>query len=54
MSSRAELRARHAGRAALTALRAPGPARVFAAFERSCYVETAAGIACIGGMCSRA
>ena len=36
------------GGAALRALRA-GPARVFAAFERSCYVETSAGIACLGG-----
>ena len=40
--------ARVAGRAALAALRS-GPARVFAAFERSCYVETPAGIACLGG-----
>lgn len=48
MSSPAEFRARHIGRAALAALRA-GPARVFAAFERSCYVETPAGIACLGG-----
>jgi hypothetical protein len=39
---------RSAGYAALAALRA-GPARVFAAFERSCYVETPAGIACLGG-----
>jgi hypothetical protein len=37
-----------AGGAALHALRA-GPARVFASFERSCYVETPAGIACLGG-----
>jgi hypothetical protein len=37
-----------AGRTALAALRG-GPARVFAAFERSCYVETPAGIACLGG-----
>lgn len=37
-----------AGRAALAALKA-GPAAVFAKFERSCYVETAAGIACLGG-----
>ncbi len=29
--------------------RGGGPARVFAAFERSCYIETAAGIACLGG-----
>jgi hypothetical protein len=35
-----------AGRAAL---RAAGRATVFAAFEKSCYVETAAGIACLGG-----
>ncbi len=32
------------------ALGVTGPARVFAAFERSCYVETAAGIACLGGL----
>jgi hypothetical protein len=44
MSFRAEI----AGRAALAALRA-GPAKVFASFERSCYVETSAGIACLGG-----
>jgi hypothetical protein len=49
MSSRAEFRARHIGRAALAALRAPSPPRVFAAFERSFYVATAAGVACIGG-----
>lgn len=42
------LRARRGGGAGLAALRA-GPARVFAAFERSCYVETPAGIACLGG-----
>ncbi len=41
-------RVERAGRAALAALRA-GPARVFASFERSCYVETPAGIACLGG-----
>ncbi len=41
-------RVRRAGGAALAALRAR-PARVFAAFERSCYVETPAGIACLGG-----
>ena len=44
-----ELRARDIGRAALAALSPGEPARVFAAFERSCYVETRAGIACIGG-----
>jgi Protein of unknown function (DUF2877) len=44
MSFRVEI----AGRAALAALRA-GPAKVFASFERSCYVETSAGIACLGG-----
>jgi hypothetical protein len=49
MSSRAEFRARRIGSAALAALRAPGPAKVFAAFERSCYVETPSGIACLGG-----
>src|SRR5204863_890951 len=26
-----------------------GPATVFASFERSCYVATPAGIACLGG-----
>jgi hypothetical protein len=36
------------GRAAFAALSA-GPATVFAAFERSCYVENSAGIACLGG-----
>lgn len=41
-------RARQAGGAALAALRG-GPARVFASFERSCYVETPTGIACLGG-----
>lgn len=44
MSYQAEI----SGGAALRALRA-GPARVFASFERSCYVETPAGIACLGG-----
>jgi hypothetical protein len=39
---------RQAGGAALAALRA-GPATVFASFERSCYVETPSGIACLGG-----
>ena len=37
-----------AGGAALAALRT-GPATVFASFERSCYVETPSGIACLGG-----
>ena len=46
MSSRAE--ARVLGRFARAALEA-GPATVFAAFEHSCYVETGAGIACLGG-----
>ncbi len=41
------LQVRQAGGAALAALRA-GPAKVFASFERSCYVETPAGIACLG------
>jgi hypothetical protein len=41
------VRAERAGHAALAALRG-GPATVFAAFERSCYVETRAGIACLG------
>lgn len=49
MSFRAEFRAQQIGSAALAALRALEPARVFAAFERSCYVETPSGIACIGG-----
>lgn len=55
MSSRAEARdltgaeARVLGRFARAALDA-GEATVFAAFERSCYVETQAGIACLGGM----
>lgn len=40
--------ARRGGGAGLAALRA-GPAHVFAAFERSCYVETPGGIACLGG-----
>lgn len=44
MSFRVEI----AGRAALAALKG-GPATVFAAFERSCYVETPTGIACLGG-----
>ncbi len=49
MSCRAETRlVERAGGAALAALRA-GPARVFASFERSCYVETPSGIACLGG-----
>ena len=48
MSSPAEFRARDIGGAALAALRG-GPAKVFAAFERSFYVETPAGIACVGG-----
>ena len=42
------LRVDRAGGAALAALRA-GPATVFASFERSCYVETPSGIACLGG-----
>lgn len=41
-------RAERAGREGLAALRG-GTATVFAAFERSCYVETPAGIACLGG-----
>ena len=48
MSSRAEFRARHIGGAAFAAL-AAGPAKVFASFARSFYVETRAGIACVGG-----
>src|SRR5579885_3156599 len=46
MSSRAE--ARVLGRFARAALEA-GPATVFAAFDHSCYVETGAGVACLGG-----
>jgi hypothetical protein len=42
-------RVEEAGRFALRALQA-GPATVFAKFERSCYVETAGGIACLGGL----
>jgi len=41
-------RVKQAGGAALAALRA-GPPTVFASFERSCYVETNPGIACLGG-----
>jgi hypothetical protein len=44
---RTGLEARWVGSAALAALRGR-PARVFAAFERSCYVETPLGIACLG------
>ena len=47
MSSPAEFHARVAGRAARAAL-GGGRTTVFAAFERSFYVETASGIACIG------
>lgn len=47
MSFRAEFRARHIGSAALVALRGE-PAKVFAVFARSFYVETPAGIACLG------
>jgi len=47
MSSPAEFRARRAGSAALASLRG-GPATAIAAFERSFYVETPAGIACLG------
>lgn len=48
MSSPTEVRIRYAGREAMAALAGSGPVVVFAAFERSCYVETPAGIACIG------
>lgn len=48
MSSPVEWRALQFGRAAAEALASGAPARVFAAFERSCYVETPEGIACIG------
>ena len=37
------------GGAARITLLAPGPAKVFAAFERSFYIETSSGIACVGG-----
>lgn len=47
MSSSIELHVAVLGEAARRVL-AQGEARVFAAFERSCYVETAAGIACVG------
>ncbi len=40
-------RIRRVGGTALSALRG-GSATVFASFERSCYVETPAGIACLG------
>jgi len=43
-----EYRALSLGSAAFIALRESAPARVFAAFERSCYVETPSGIACLG------
>jgi len=49
MSLRAEYHPRVIGSAALAALRLRAPARVFASFERSFYVETPSGIACIGG-----
>ena len=44
-----ELHALAIGGAAHGALRAGARATVFAAFERSCYVETPAGSACVGG-----
>lgn len=47
MSSPVELYVDAIGGAARRTL-AGGEAHVFAAFERSCYVETAAGIACLG------
>lgn len=47
MSSPIELSAGEAGRFARRAL--ARPARVIARFERSAYVESSAGIACIGG-----
>lgn len=49
MSSPAEVRALSIGGAARVALGSRAPARVFASFERSCYVETQDGIACVGG-----
>jgi hypothetical protein len=42
------LAVRRAGQAALAALRAPGSGRVLATFRRSFYVETPAGLACVG------
>ena len=49
MSSPAEVRALSIGSAARAALGSRAPARVFASFERSCYVETQDGMACVGG-----
>ena len=49
MSSRIRWRALEAGRGALAALDGSGAAPVFAAFERSCYVQTPGGMACVGG-----
>jgi len=49
MSFRADFRARQIGSAALAAVRLREPAGVFASFERSFYIETASGIACVGG-----
>ena len=49
MSLPAEYRARCIGAAARAALHGGALAGVFAAFERSFYVETSSGIACIGG-----
>jgi hypothetical protein len=42
------VRVRSAGRHAIAARRGRAPARVIAAFERSCYIETEAGLACLG------
>lgn len=42
------VRVRSAGRHALAARRGRAPARVIAAFERSLYIETEAGLACLG------
>jgi hypothetical protein len=49
MSSPVDVRALSIGSAARAALGSRAPARVFASFERSCYVETQDGIACVGG-----
>lgn len=42
------VRVRSAGRHAIAARRGRAPARVIASFERSCYIETEAGLACLG------
>ena len=49
MSSPADVRALSIGGAARDTLGKRATATVFASFERSCYVETRDGIACVGG-----